>query len=296
MSSLALDQLRRQLDDAQPAVRPPADGIVAFPTGIAALDAVLPAGGLPRGRLTELRAAPGQGRTTVLRTIVGTTLAAGRWVAIVDASRTLAPADWAPLLEQARRARAATGWTPGRADDATVPRLAVVRPPEPGRAAWCADVLLRAGAFALVVLDGVAALPRATVVRLARLAHDRQVALVLAGDELPGAVPPIGAALRLGISLAGDPVVDASRRARPWRDAAANRPLSIVREPRPDAPRGTTHPRPGRRRQALLVQVTKGATPATVRLPYAIVPPRHLGRHPLPPDRKAAQRTAVQRR
>ncbi|MCU0619272.1 MAG: hypothetical protein MUF40_05130 [Gemmatimonadaceae bacterium] len=302
MTSLALDQLRRQLDDTQPVVRPPADGIVAFPTGIAALDAVLPAGGLPRGRLTELRAAPGQGRTTLLRTIVGTTLAAGRWVAIVDASRTLAAADWAPLLEQARRARAATGWTPGRADDATVPRLAVVRPPDPSRAAWCADVLLRAGAFALVVLDGVATLPRATVVRLARLAHDRQVALVLAGDDAPGTVAPIGAALRLAVSLGGETAITMTPSSHPRRDGASIRPLSIVRQ-RFATTRGSDAMRPSparlhavRRRQSLLVQVTKGATPATIRLPYAIVPQRHLARHPLPPDRKAAARSAAPRR
>ena len=30
----------------------------------------------------------------------------------------------------------------------------MIRPRDPARAAWCADVLLRSGAFALVVLDG----------------------------------------------------------------------------------------------------------------------------------------------
>ncbi|MCU0627169.1 MAG: DNA recombination/repair protein RecA, partial [Gemmatimonadaceae bacterium] len=259
MTTPALDQLRRQLDDARPLVRPPADGIVAFPTGVAALDAVLPAGGLPRGRLTELRGAPGQGRTTLLRHVVRTALCEGRWVAIVDATRTLAAQDWAPLLAEARRTRAAAGWRPGRDDDGAVPRLAVIRPPEPARAAWCADVLLRAGAFALVILDGAPALPRAVVVRLARLAQDRQVAFLLAGDDAPGTTPPIGAALRLAVSHEA--------------------PL----------PRR-------RRRRALVVQVTKGATPATVRLPYALAIPRHLGRHPLPPDRKAAAKTIAPRR
>jgi hypothetical protein len=284
MPPAALNQLRRQLDDAQPLVRPPADGIVAFPTGIAALDAVLPAGGIPRGRLTELRGAPGQGRTTLLREVVGTTLCAGRWVAIVDATRTLAPADWAPLLERARRARAATGWSPGR-DDPTLPRLAVIRPHEAERAAWCADVLLRAGAFALVVLDGAGALPRATVVRLARLAHDRQVAFILSADDAPGTPPPIGAALRLGVSLGHEPLVEVAPRRR-WPDGGTTIPFAPA-----DAP-----PRPRRRRQSLLVQVTKGATPATVRLPYVIGTPRHLARHPLPPDRRAAARTVAPRR
>lgn len=310
MPPVALDQLRRQLDDAQPLVRPPADGIVAFPTGIAALDAVLPAGGIPRGRLTELRGAPGQGRTTLLREIVGTTLCAGRWVAIVDATRTLAPADWAPLLDRARQARAATGWSPGR-DDPTLPRLAVIRPHEAERAAWCADVLLRAGAFALVVLDGATALPRATVVRLARLAHDRQVAFLLSSDDAPGAPPPIGAALRLGVSLALEPAAEVAPRRR-WPDGGSTRStkapaaqasspsaqpspaasLALVEAESPQAP----PPRPRRRRQSLLVQVTKGATPATVRLPYVIGTPRHLAKHPLPPDRRVAARTVAPRR
>ena len=292
----ALETLRRHLDDTRPAPRPPADGISAFPSGFPELDAVLPGGGIPRGRLTELRARPGQGRTTLLRSVVGATLAAGRWVAIVDAQRTLAPQDWAPLLEAARRAREATGWAPGR-DDPTLPRLAVVRPPDPERAAWCADVLLRAGAFALVVLDGAPALPRATVVRLTRLAHDRQVALVLAGDDAPGAVPPVGAALRLGVSLAGE--------ADPAPVRERTRVLALVprgvRPPRIDAgdDTGGDPPRPAprpRRRQALVVQVTKGATPATVRLPYAVPAGRPLVRHPLPPDRKAAARSVAPRR
>ena len=52
-------------------------------------------------------------------------------MAYIDASRTLAPRDWVGSDER-------TLW--------------IIRPPEAARAAWCADVLLRSGSFALVVL------------------------------------------------------------------------------------------------------------------------------------------------
>ena len=60
------------------------------------------------------------------------------WVAYVDAQRTLDPRDWAHLGD------AEGVW--------------MIRPRDATRAAWCADVLLRSGAFALVVLDGAPAL------------------------------------------------------------------------------------------------------------------------------------------
>ena len=64
----------------------------------------------------------------------------GEWVAYIDASRTLAPRDWAQLGD-------GTLW--------------VVRPPEAVKAAWCADVLLRSAAFSLVVLDSAPPISRA---------------------------------------------------------------------------------------------------------------------------------------
>ena len=78
-------------------------------TGIAALDAALSDGGLPCGRLTEIVGRRGSGKTTLVRAIVAQALADQRWVAYIDAGRTLAPADWAAL--------------------ATTERLWIVRPP-----------------------------------------------------------------------------------------------------------------------------------------------------------------------
>ncbi|HEY5491419.1 MAG TPA: ATPase domain-containing protein, partial [Gemmatimonadaceae bacterium] len=155
---MSIAALRQQLADIVEGTRPTTPGLA---TGMAALDAALPGGGLPRGRLTEITGAPGSGVTTLARQFVAAALGAGWWVAYVDAARTLAPRDWAAL-----------GAHEG---------LWVVRPPEAARGAWCADVLLRSGAFGLVVLDGAQALPRALADRLVRLARASDAAFVLLG-------------------------------------------------------------------------------------------------------------------
>ena len=157
-------------------------------TGMAALDAVLPGHGLPRGRLTEITGAPGSGRTTIARQLVAATLQAGWWVAYVDAARTLAPRDWAAL---------------GAHDS-----LWVVRPDDPARGAWCADVLLRSGAFGLVVLDGAPALSRPVAVRLVRLARASDAAFVLLAPD--GQHAGVAGALQLRVQR-----VRAKRKAEP---------------------------------------------------------------------------------
>ena len=60
--SLAL--LRQQLADVIDGTRSATPGLS---TGATALDAALPGGGLPRGRLTEMVGAPGSGKTTIDR-------------------------------------------------------------------------------------------------------------------------------------------------------------------------------------------------------------------------------------
>jgi hypothetical protein len=156
---MSIAALRQQLAEIVEGTRP---STPALATGVPALDAALPNGGLPRGRLTEIAGAPGSGVTTLARQLVGAALAAGWWVAYVDAARTLAPRDWAAL-----------GTNEG---------LWVVRPTDPARAAWCADVLLRSGAFGLVILDGAPMLSRAVSVRLVRLARSSDAAFVLLGN------------------------------------------------------------------------------------------------------------------
>src|SRR5689334_16764899 len=76
---------------------PGADATPALGTGWPALDRALAAGGVPRGRVTEILGARGSGRTTLVRRLVAATVTRGLAAAYVDAGRTLAPRDWAPL-------------------------------------------------------------------------------------------------------------------------------------------------------------------------------------------------------
>ena len=131
--------------------------------GIPALDTLLP-GGLPRGRITSLDAPLGSGGTALLLALAETTLRADEGVAFVDAARTLAPQAAAHL--------------------AGLGRFWVIRPRGTESAWWCADVLLRTGAFGLVVVDQAPAPHRNVAVRLQRLANDKDSALVVRGREV----------------------------------------------------------------------------------------------------------------
>jgi len=287
VSAAALDALRHALDTVVERERPRDDP--SLPTGLAALDALL-GGGLPRGRLSELQAPRGQGRTTLMRTLVAHTLATGRWVAIIDAQRTLAPADWARLASPSATGPGSIGRTPPPSrnvelSELETSRLAVIRPQDPGRAPWCADVLLRSGAYALVVLDGVPALPRSIVLRLTRLAHDRQVVFLLACDA-ETATPTVGASVRLGIRLesTGNDSVN-----RKWRDdGAMKRSIRLVGKGMPGVPEMVEPPVVPATH--LTITVAKGGPPSTMRLPYVITTPRRLGCHAEVPDRRGVAR------
>ncbi len=214
MSALAL--LRQQLAEVIDGARPPAPGL---PSGIPALDALLVGGGLPRGKLTELVGPAGQGKTTVARAMALAAADAGHWVAWIDATRTCAPRDLAPLGDH----------------DGTW----VIRPGDPARASWAADILLRAGAFGLVILDRAPLLPRAVAVRLGLLARESDAVLLALADgdsasQVPGALKlrvTRGAARRLSLTLEkGGPV---GKRVELATALPAPRHLA-VREPVPD--------------------------------------------------------------
>ncbi|HZO93975.1 MAG TPA: hypothetical protein VFB22_09385 [Candidatus Baltobacteraceae bacterium] len=133
------------------------------PTGIPALDAAL-RGGFPRGAIGTLEGPPSSGRSAL-------------------AARLLAAATRRGLgalvgIELFPPALAAAG--------VRLERLLIVPAHEPLEAARAADIVVRSGAFAAVVLP---ALPggrgtgAATWTRLASLAHRANAALVAAGDE-----------------------------------------------------------------------------------------------------------------
>jgi hypothetical protein len=257
---VSLAVLRQQLADL---VDPPLpdrgeEGVLA--TGLAPLDRILPGGGIPRGRLTELLGTRGSGRTALVRQLVEQAVADGRWVAYVDAARTLAPREWAHL---------------GRYEG-----LWVVRPRDPTRGAWSADVLLRSGAFALVVLDGAPPLPRPVAVRLGRLAREHDVALVNLVDEGSGVT--IGGALRMRVRRARQGDRGGTRGiGHPLPATGRHPPAAIGRPGREERERSA--PR-------LRITIEKGGPQRTVEVGCAVGMARRLCAHPEVPDRRGVAR------
>src|SRR6187401_3739974 len=116
-----------------------------IPTGSIALDVALGLGGLPRGRVVEIYGPESSGKTTVALHAVANAQRAGGIVAFIDAEHALDP-DYAKAL--------------GVDTDA----LLVSQPDSGEQALEIADMLIRSGALALIVIDSVAALvPRAEI-------------------------------------------------------------------------------------------------------------------------------------
>jgi hypothetical protein len=153
---MTLPQLHVVLPERLQRFVPAARRGLAF--GIPALDALLPFG-LPRGQITALDAPLGSGGTALLFALAEATLRADEGVAFVDAARTLAPQ--------------------GAAHLAGLGQFWVIRPRGAESAWWCADVLLRTGAFGLVIVDQAPAPSRTVAVRLQRLARDKDAVLVV---------------------------------------------------------------------------------------------------------------------
>ncbi|MHB1225629.1 MAG: P-loop NTPase family protein [Gemmatimonadaceae bacterium] len=281
-TALSLDTLRRRLAAVVDGERPTAPGLA---TGIPALDLLLPGNGLPRGRLTEVLGTRSSGRTTILRQMVATTRRRGGWVAWVDAGRTLAPQDWATAgPAMARGSGGPAGMDDGCGGGRGSAPLWVVRPPSAARAAWCADVLLRSGAFALVVLDGAPVLSHATAVRLTRLARDADAALVVLGGERDGerGGTRLGGAVRLRVER---------RQVRQHPEAPAGVRALRIRDHSPAPPpsrstvRFTGDPRPpGASR--MHVTIEKGGSRQSVEVSCDVGVARRLCAHPEVPDRR----------
>lgn len=152
------EQLERRFPDAQP-VHVGTTGAVG--TGIGALNAALPASGLPRGRVTLWH--PGGGATAVLRSACGAVACSGERAAWVDGAGLVTGAYWTDSSEGMLLFR-----------------------PSAAEAAVCAEELLRSGGFALVVLvGGVRGLGDGEGVRLGRAARDGGGAFVALAKSAP---------------------------------------------------------------------------------------------------------------
>ena len=135
-------------------------------TGFPALDAAL-GGGVPRGIIATLEGPSGSGRSALAaRLLAGATLGGGLG-ALIESPRGSEGCLYPPSL-------AAAG--------VNLERLLVVPAHDAVSAARAADVLLRAGAFGLVVIPAVS-LPAVAWTRLAGLAHRSNAVLLALGTE-----------------------------------------------------------------------------------------------------------------
>jgi hypothetical protein len=158
--------LRQLLHQRFPDAAPLAERGSAVATGLGVVDAVLPGGGLPRGRFTAWSSEGGA--TALLLAACLTTVGAGERAAWIDGAGVAGP-----------------GWPEG-------PLL--LRPAGVAGAFRSAEAVLQSGAFALVVLTG--AEPAGAVrVRLARAAREGGAAFVAL------AASPALAALRVSSRL-----------------------------------------------------------------------------------------------
>jgi len=140
----------------------PAEPVRRLPTGIGELDELL-GGGLPRGHLSEIVGGPSSGRTGLLHALLASATQRGEVAAVVDLTDTLDP----PSLARA---------------GADLERVLWVRPPAPQTALKCAELILNAGGFGLVALDGLGSgrpLTRQVWPRLAQVARRGSAACVV---------------------------------------------------------------------------------------------------------------------
>ncbi len=114
--------------------------IPVIPTGIYSIDnGVIQAGGIPRGKITELYGPTGGGKTTLTLHTIAEAQALGMQAAFVDAEHALNPQYAASL-------------------GVDVDSLYVCQPDSGEQGLDVAESLVRSGAFGLVVVDSVAAL------------------------------------------------------------------------------------------------------------------------------------------
>jgi hypothetical protein len=128
----------------------------AVATGVAALDNMLPANGLPRGRLSIWK--PGGGATAILYAACEGVALRGERAAWIDAAGTVA----------------GEAWRPG-------PLL--LKPEGELESLICAEELLRCGAFGLIVLSGAGGAFTREDVRLSRAVREGGGAFVALAER-----------------------------------------------------------------------------------------------------------------
>ncbi|MBN1812527.1 MAG: recombinase RecA [Anaerolineae bacterium] len=119
--------------------------VETIPTGALSLDRALGAGGVPRGRVTEIYGPEGAGKTTLCQHIVAEAQKRGGTAAFIDMEHALDPA-YAALC------------------GVDVDDLLISQPDTGEQALEIAETLIRSGAIDIVAIDSVAALvPRAEI-------------------------------------------------------------------------------------------------------------------------------------
>jgi recombination protein RecA len=160
--------LRDRIRELQAA---PRQYLAVLRTGVAELDALLPAGGLPLGQAVEMMGEPASGRTSMALRAVAAAHRENRLCAYVDGPGQLYPP-----------AAAALG--------VDLAKLLIVRPRAHQQLAWSAVQLARSGAFACVVLDLTQANVRLSLAEGKKLADAAikggSLLLLLTTPEAPG--------------------------------------------------------------------------------------------------------------
>ncbi|HEY3447573.1 MAG TPA: recombinase RecA [Myxococcales bacterium] len=177
-------------------------------SGFAPLDALLPGGGFPLGRVVELCGPPASGKTTLALLALAQATRGGQLAAFVDPAGELYP-------------------PAARALGADLSRLLVVRPREEELAARATALLARSRAFAAVVAD----LPRLVGPagpwsrRLLEAAEAGRAAVVV----LSGAPTGLDASVRISVSRSTEAelvlTVERNRMGPPGRTARGRLPL-----------------------------------------------------------------------
>lgn len=200
-----IGQLREEIRRREASL--PQGGLRALASGFGPLDELLPGGGFPVGRVTELCGSPASGKTTLALMALGRATASGGLVAFVDSCTELYPP-----------AAAALG--------ARLSRLLIVRPKDPSQCVRAASLLARSKAFAAVAVD-LAALPSPAGPlsrRLLEAAEIGRCALILLSQAPSG----LDASLRLSVERPSERelslCVERSRLGPPGRSARGRLP------------------------------------------------------------------------